>query len=201
MKTLQKSRSAFSLIEVTLAIAIVAFGFIAVFGLIPVGLNTFRNAKTVSVSNQIAQRLITEYEQADWTTLITGTDGVVATWNKPSIINTSYNEQGQMPPGGTTGILAELMMNARVRITPGVPLPGWASTDGTSKNFDPNVAKVVVQVAFNPTLSQDNLSVYSSSPTDPLYKLWTGAFTSGTANTNAVPVRTYTSYVARDKIQ
>lgn len=62
-------RSAFSLIEVTLAIGIVGFAFIPMMGLLPTGLNVFHQSIGVSVSAQIAQRVIGEAQQTDFTTL------------------------------------------------------------------------------------------------------------------------------------
>jgi uncharacterized protein (TIGR02598 family) len=205
MNTPPRLRAAFSLIEVTLAIAIVAFGFIAVFGLLPVGLNTFRNAKTVSVSNQVAQQLLTEYEQMDWLTL---TGSGAATVGTPyfSTDNPYYfDEQGQRIESDNSNSDGTIMteqriIQAQVRVQVGAKLPGWTPSDGANKNIDANTAMVTVQVAFNPTLNPANLATFSSS--DPyLGKLWTGAFTSNPANTKAVSVRTYSTYVAKDKLQ
>ena len=52
-----------------MAIGIVAFAFVAIFGLIPVGLNTFRAAMDTSVRSQIAQRVVFEAQQTDPKTL------------------------------------------------------------------------------------------------------------------------------------
>lgn len=53
----------FSLIEVTLALGIIAFAFLAVFGLLPVGLDTFRRSMDRTEAAQIAQRLVAEAQQ------------------------------------------------------------------------------------------------------------------------------------------
>ncbi|MEA3211554.1 MAG: hypothetical protein QOE70_4611 [Chthoniobacter sp.] len=65
----QNSLRAFSLIEITLAIGIVAFAFVALFGLLPVGLNVFRGALDTSVRSQIVQRLVADAQQADFDVL------------------------------------------------------------------------------------------------------------------------------------
>ena len=62
------SAKGFSLVEVALAIAVVAFAFLAIFSLLPVGLGVFREAMDTSVSAQIVQRVVgdateTEFEQ------------------------------------------------------------------------------------------------------------------------------------------
>lgn len=58
----------FSLVEVVLAIGVVAFAFVAIFSLLPVGMGVFRQAMDTSVSAQIVQRVVgdateTEFEQ------------------------------------------------------------------------------------------------------------------------------------------
>lgn len=60
----------FSLIEVVLCIGIVAFAFLAIFGMLPVGLSTFRQAMDNSVGSQIVQRLVGEAQQTDFPALI-----------------------------------------------------------------------------------------------------------------------------------
>jgi uncharacterized protein (TIGR02598 family) len=57
-------------VEVTLAIGIVAFAFVALFALIPVGLTTFRQAMDTSVGAQIAQRIVSDAQQTDFDALV-----------------------------------------------------------------------------------------------------------------------------------
>ena len=54
---------AFSLVEVTLALGILAFAFVAVFGMLPVGLQTFRDSADKTQTTQIAQRLLADAQQ------------------------------------------------------------------------------------------------------------------------------------------
>lgn len=62
-------RAGFSLVEVTIAIGIVSFAFIPIFGLIPTGLAKFHVAMKTSVTAQIAQRVIGNAQQTDFETL------------------------------------------------------------------------------------------------------------------------------------
>ncbi len=62
--------TAFSLVEVATAIAIVAFGFVALLGLVPMGLTHFRDAMDATIGAQIAQRVITDAEQTDFDLLL-----------------------------------------------------------------------------------------------------------------------------------
>ena len=54
------SHYAFSLVEVTLAIGIAAFCLIAVFGLVPVGVQTNRNATSQTVATNIVASVIAD---------------------------------------------------------------------------------------------------------------------------------------------
>ncbi len=67
-----RARRAFSLVEVTIAIGIVAFAFVALVGVLPVGLQTFRRAVDASVSAQITQRIINDIQQTDFDILLDG---------------------------------------------------------------------------------------------------------------------------------
>jgi type II secretory pathway pseudopilin PulG len=69
-KSFPARQSAFSLVEVVLAVGVVAFAFVAILGLIPAGLTQFRQATDTSVGAQIAQRVIEDAEQSDFNTLI-----------------------------------------------------------------------------------------------------------------------------------
>jgi uncharacterized protein (TIGR02598 family) len=62
--------SGFSLIEVTLALGIVAFSVITLVGLIPMGLTTFHKAVATSVSSQIVQQVVTDVQQTDFNQLL-----------------------------------------------------------------------------------------------------------------------------------
>src|SRR5882757_6098701 len=82
---------AFSLIEVVLAVGVVAFAFVAILGLIPAGMTQFRQAIDTSVCAQIAQRIINEAQGTDFTILIdeqklpTGTASDDYAFRTPSI--------------------------------------------------------------------------------------------------------------------
>ena len=55
-----RSRAAFSLVEVTLALGIAAFCLIAVFGLIPVGVQTNRNATSQTAATNIMAAVVAD---------------------------------------------------------------------------------------------------------------------------------------------
>ena len=61
----------FSLIEVVIALGVVAFAFVALFGMLPVGLNAFNNSIDATTETQIAQNVISQLKQAKFSTLYT----------------------------------------------------------------------------------------------------------------------------------
>jgi uncharacterized protein (TIGR02598 family) len=73
---------AFSLIEVMLAMGVVGFAFVALFGMLPVGLKQFSGAVSDLVTTQIAQEVLATSRQANFTQIAEGT--------------TYYDEQGKL---------------------------------------------------------------------------------------------------------
>jgi uncharacterized protein (TIGR02598 family) len=122
----QQSRErGFSLVEITMAIGIVAFAFIAIFGLVPVGLASFRSALDTSVRAQIAQRLVFDAQQADVRKLLSAT-------RQP---DRYFDDEG-------TEVAAESSIyTAALRVLPQTELPGGIS---------PNLLTVQVMIAHNP---------------------------------------------------
>lgn len=59
----------FTLVEVTLAIGIISFAFVAMFGILPVGLNVSRQAMDTTIEAQIVQQLKTQALQTDFSQL------------------------------------------------------------------------------------------------------------------------------------
>ena len=70
-RAIRRTAGGFSLVEVVLAIGIVSFAFVGLFGLLPAGLNVFRQAIDNSVGSQIVQRLVNEAQQTYFPTLTT----------------------------------------------------------------------------------------------------------------------------------
>lgn len=62
-------RGGFSLVEVVIAIGVIAFAFIPMMGMLPTGLNLSRQAIDTTVEAQIAQQLTAEVQQTDFSRL------------------------------------------------------------------------------------------------------------------------------------
>ncbi len=59
----------FSLVEVVIAIGVIAFAFIPMVGMLPMGLNLSKQAIDTTVEAQIAQQLTTQVQQTDFSRL------------------------------------------------------------------------------------------------------------------------------------
>jgi len=128
---------AFSLVETTLAIGIVAFGLVGILGLLPSGLATFRQAMDTSTSSHIVQQVVTDLQQGSFTNLS----------QQQSL--RYFDEQGNAltAPVSADGRHAIYYVNT-VAQTPST-LPG-----GTS----PSLATITVEIVKNPshqTLQRD----------------------------------------------
>ena len=185
-------QSAFTLVEVTLAIGIVAFAFVAVFGLIPTGMTAFRRAMDVSIGSQIAERVINDAQQTDYPDLIKNSSGaaiaILPAGNTGVKAERYFDEQGDELSAGQA---ANAVYTVNTRIMPATSLPATSSAaPSPSPTPNQNIATVTVQVAHNP--GSQALSLSASN-------LWTGAYNSSPAITGAVPITTYSAMVARSE--
>lgn len=114
--------------EVALAIGVIAFAFIAVFALLPVGLNTFRQSIDNSIGSQIVQRLFNEAQQTDFPVLIA---------TPPA--RRYFDDQGNELPG-----IENSIYTAEITVIAPTTLPN-TSTPPTA-----SLATVVVKLANNP---------------------------------------------------
>ena len=166
---------AFSLVEIALALGIMAFALVAVFGLMPLGMTTFKKAMDLSVGSQIAQRVIGDAQQSDFDKLITPA-GASAPATAAFVNPVRYfDDQGQEGLSTQSGMI--YMVNTRVVPSTYVPSTGNPTTTGVQ---NVHIATVSVQVANNPGRT-------ALTPDGTL--LWTPS--------NAVPIATFSTFIAR----
>lgn len=152
-------RHGFSLVEVTLAIGIMAFAFVALFGLLPTGLGTFRQAMDTSVGAHIAQRIAGELQETDYFTLLKSCRPDLTVYEDSDgqlglLPRRFFDDQGNevaVDGGGTptaqqrTRILYEVI----VRVSRGKSVP--LVENGTVKRLGTrNLATLTIQVVNNP---------------------------------------------------
>ena len=171
----------FSLVEVTIATGIASFGIITLLGLLPAGMNMFRDAMNVTISSQIAQRLIREAVQTDYDSLVEVDPETPSTVAVPVVKPVRYyTDEGVELPSNKRD---EAIFHAYTRIMSATNLP---SSDGVVSNN--SLATVSVQIALNP--NNETIPLISGSG-NPL---------AGTINpTTRIPFVTYNSHIARVK--
>jgi uncharacterized protein (TIGR02598 family) len=67
----RRRERAFSLVEVTLALGIMAIAFIPIFGMLPVGMQTYRDSADKTQTIRITQKLLAEAQQTPFDKLST----------------------------------------------------------------------------------------------------------------------------------
>ena len=119
----------FSLVEVVMAIGILSFAMVPLVGMLPTGLNTFRNSIDRSVSTQIAQRIISEARQTGFTNL------------SSLQVNRYFTDEGD----ATTETSPNRIYVARTDVITQVAVPGTGTTFSNA-----SLAQVRVRVANSP---------------------------------------------------
>lgn len=104
--------SAFSLVEVTLAIGIIAVALVGIFALIPVGLNSSRDAIddtstsliTQDIYNRVRSEVATDLTAVPWTNP-NGFETFQLRWNRQilPVTGLSYSGLGNVPPTSYSG--------------------------------------------------------------------------------------------------
>ena len=171
----QGKATGFTLIEVAIAVGILAVALVALLGLMPAGMTNFRKAMDTSTTAQIAQRILLDMQQADFDQVVDGSHDPGN--NPPSYTFTAptrtrvagaqdfryFDEQGsELIISGTATTLSAaqktaLVYQVNVRIMPKAAQPATGTLSG-------DVALVTVQVARNP--AGRTLPVYRQNVSD-----------------------------------
>jgi hypothetical protein len=167
-----RALNAFSLVEVVLAIGIVAFAFVALLALMPMGLTNFRKAMNASVGSEIGQRVFNDLQQTDFDTLLKQANLTPAPESSydpqasPSRVGSGslphryFDDDGNevVIPGLATGsdptsaqrnanhILYDV--HSQVILTPQIPSSPGGGSGGMI--FSANLANIIVQIVSNP---------------------------------------------------
>jgi len=141
-----RRQGAFSLVEICMAIGIVAFAFTTIVGMLPVGLTIFRKANDISVSSQIVQRVINEAQQTGFDILIEDDSGATISGTTGLKAIRYFDERGGEVIPVTSGALSskeksEIVYWVNTRITPATAITGRTNV---------KLATVTVQIANNP---------------------------------------------------
>lgn len=158
-----RHRRGFSLVEVVLAIGVVAFAFVAIFSLLPVGMGVFREAMDTSVSAQIVQRIVSDAQQTNFDNLVDTTKSGGTSSGDWFVLPLRYfDDQGSevKVTGATLSATQKEMIVYHVRIRgskPGAANPSGHTSDyftslpSTGKRFNPrDMTILTVQIVANP---------------------------------------------------
>ena len=152
---------AFSLIETAIALGIVAFVLVALMGMLPVGLSSFRQSIDATVCAQIIQRIVSDAEQSDFDLLSKKATSTDATF---FVLPTRYfDDQGnEIVPAAASGPTAaewqRIIYQVRVRGSqPGppdssaAPAANFTSLPQEGTRFHPRDSSfLTIQIANNP---------------------------------------------------
>lgn len=179
--------AAFTLIEVAIAIGILAVSLVALLGLLPAGMTNFRKAMDTSITSHIAQRLMHDMEQAEFNEVVDlthlPTDATSYcpphfSFRAPTVSAPAlryFDEQGEeVIPANKTPSETEkkaIIYHVNIRIIPRAELP-------TINETASQVAQITIQVARNS--GNRNIPIVTGSDKDPnvtdrnLFKKTTG---------------------------
>ncbi|MCF7787003.1 MAG: Verru_Chthon cassette protein B [Prosthecobacter sp.] len=158
----RRRSAAFSLVEVTIAVAIAALGFITLLGLLPSGINMARTSAEMSVGSKIMLKLSGEMQSMAWSRI---------NWTGYGPLRYFTNEGREMTPADTSqdDLVASLAFVASVYV-PQKPLdmylPTGVSGAGTStpETYLRRV-KICVTTSSDPAFKFDSASPLRISST------------------------------------
>jgi uncharacterized protein (TIGR02598 family) len=165
------SRNAgFSLVEVVLAVGIMALGVVTILGLLPHGMEMSRKTANEQAETRIVDQLISEVQAADWSTM----SGIVGSSNGSGVLK-YFDDQG-LELGTGSGNLDNLVYLARVRLLNANEITQGARIPSTSNLANPFLRRVQVEVA----VTQDQQFNFDQPPP-------------------AIPVRRFTQLIAKTR--
>ena len=146
-----RKEQAFSLMEVLVAVAVVAVAAIPILGLLSVAIDSSRTAFASVSKARIGAELIGEVQQASWQE--------AQQWNGREVY---YDGDGQRMPDGTA---EDSVFTARVRII--VPSRAGTILGSSTSAANPHLRHVLVGVSSRPgTLGSEQLQEAMSNPQD-----------------------------------
>jgi len=153
---MKKKNLGFSLIEVTLAVGIIAFAFLQIISLMPAGLARLHSAKELTVATQIATHVTNELKQTDFTQLR----------QSPTVFFRYYDTSGANFPvdelGNTAPTRTDVLYVTKIELTPESAQNKTFTTITTA-----SLIKAKIVVAYNPQcLAANNL--FNPPPGKPL---------------------------------
>jgi uncharacterized protein (TIGR02598 family) len=134
----ERRNQAFTLVEVSLAISVLAFGLVAMFSLLPAGMTLHRRAIDSSLTSFIAQRIIADVQQSDFETVRAA----------PLTARYFTMEGAEVSADATSGPVDQAWLYyAEVEVAPA----GAEEMPGAVTPPSDNLLRVVVRLGANPS--------------------------------------------------
>lgn len=159
MSTPSKNRrAAFSLVEVVLALGIMAFGLVPLMALLPIGLKVHRQAIDATVSSQIVARVAQEAQQMDYSNLPDGA-------SQP--LTYCFDDQGNLlATGNSLGLFTSCkdpkrIYDVKATVNKIADLPG-----DHPATRSPSLARIQIDIAAN---AAANPSVFTPGSGVPVF--------------------------------
>lgn len=195
-------RRGFSLVEITLAVAIVGFAFVAMLGLIPTGLSNVRAAMNTQTAAEIFRRVAADLQEADFDALLESKAEQGGRGSQFYRLPLRYfDEQGQEVRVSdseklTSDEAARIMYTVRVRGS----MPGNPDPDSHSANYFTSIPGVRAP-RFNPrdsTFLTIQIALTQGRPIDTF--IHTEEFLIDPKRTaeESVPLKTYSTVITRN---
>lgn len=200
-----RAKAGFTLVEIAIAIGILAIALVALMGMLPGGLSNFRKAMDTSITAQIAQRILLDMQQADFDTVIDS-----QTSDKQDLSNLAnftftapkrgsqqfrfFDEQGNelITTDGVTLSTTQkpaLIYQVLIRIMPLAPQPANPTNSGI-------VSLVTIQIARNPAYRP--LPVFSSGASDPSIS-YRNLFDPTSSAVRSTQIYTYSALIGKNQ--
>jgi type II secretory pathway pseudopilin PulG len=166
-KTITPRQSAFSLVEVVLAVGVISFAFVAILGLLPAGLQQFRQAIDNSVGTEIAQRVILDCQQSDFNTLVDyAHTQALQNPNTPTYFRTPSMAATQSANGAQQGPCIRYFDEEANEIIPAARLAGNPSADPTPAELIPVIYYVNTRVSASTMVPESSSSAATAGSFD-----------------------------------
>ncbi len=138
-KSAVRFQSGFSLVEVVLAVGIMALGVVTILGLLPHGLEMSRKTANEQAQTRIVDQIAGELQSADWETL----GGVIGPGQAAGTVF-QYDDQGlRTTDSALTTYVARVKLAVENEVTTGMELPA----NNNNVAFNKNLRRIRIDVA------------------------------------------------------
>jgi uncharacterized protein (TIGR02598 family) len=134
-------RHGFSLVEVTVAMGIVATVLVALLALLPYGMDSIREAKSTQVQSRIANEILSELQVADW-----GSEPAYSKLKQYDGVTRNYDSEGTLLADKADKNKQDTIYKVRIE----VPVNEPVKLRGMGADSGRYVRRATVKIAFAP---------------------------------------------------